>query len=120
MINLTDVDFNAYLHSKSELLKSLDFVFNDGSMIATGKKGELQIAIQGNFILLTNAESMNEVRFVVDNLEFNGFKLPDTTIEDFTKEFSLGFVPKKVASYLDVLSVETKKGVAVVKLKLSL
>lgn len=120
VINLTDADFNTYLHSKSELLKTLNFEFKDGSMVATGKKGELQIAIQGNFVLLTNAENLNEIRFVVDNLEFNSFKLPDTTIEDFTKEFSLGFVPKKVVSYLDVISVETKKGVAVVKLKLSL
>lgn len=118
-INLTDTDFNAYLHSKSELLQTLDFVFNDGSMVATGKKDGLQIAITGNFTILT-IDGMNEVRFVVDNLEFNGFKLPDTTIEDFAKDFQLGFIPKKVASFLDVLSVETKKGVAVVKLKLSL
>lgn len=120
VISLTDTDFNAYLHSKSELLQTLNFEFNDGSMVAKGKKGGLQIAIQGNFNLLTTNDGMNEVRFVVDNLEFNDFKLPDTTIEDFTKEFQLGFIPKKVASYLDVLSVETKKGVAVVKLKLSL
>ncbi|MDR6551355.1 hypothetical protein [Paenibacillus qinlingensis] len=120
IISLTDADFNAYLHSKSELLQSLNFEFNDGSMVATGKKGGLQIAISGNFTLLTTTDGMNEVRFVVDDLEFNEFKLPDTTIEDFTKEFQLGFIPKKVASFLDVLSVETKKGVAVVKLKLSL
>lgn len=40
---------------------------------------------------------MNEVRFVVDKLEFNGFQLPDTTIEDFSKEFQLGFIPKKLS-----------------------
>ncbi|OCT17120.1 hypothetical protein A8709_24355 [Paenibacillus pectinilyticus] len=120
VVNLTDTDFNAYLHSKSDLLQTLNFEFKDGAMIATGKKGDLQISIYGNFVLLTNADNMNEVRFVVDNLEFNGFKLPDTTIADFSKDFQLGFVPKKVASYLDVLSVETKKGVAVVKLKISL
>jgi peptidoglycan hydrolase CwlO-like protein len=118
-INLTDIDFNAYLHSKSELLQTLNFEFNDGSMVATGKKNDLQIAITGNFTLLTT-DGMNEVRFVVNNLEFNEFKLPDTTIADFSKEFQLGFIPKKVASFLDVTSVETKKGVAVVKLKLSL
>ncbi|WNR46418.1 coiled-coil domain-containing protein [Paenibacillus roseipurpureus] len=117
-ITLTDTDFNTYLHSKSELLQSLNFEFRDGSMLATGKKDSLQIVIQGNFVLLKNA-GLNEVKFVVDNLEFNGFKLPDTTIEDFTKEFQLGFTPKKVVSYLDVLGVETKKGVAVVKIEIS-
>lgn len=119
VITISDTDFNTYLHSKNELLQNLNFKFADGSIIAKGKKDNVQIAIEGKFVLKENPD-MNEVRFIVDILEFNGFQLPDTTIEDFTKEFQLGFVPKKIVNYLDVISVETKDGTAVVKLKLSL
>lgn len=119
VITISDTDFNAYLHGKNELLQNLNFQFADDSIIAKGQKDQVQITITGKFLLKENPD-MNEVRFVVDKLEFNGFQLPDTTIEDFTKEFQLGFVPKKIVSYLDVVSVETKNGTAVVKLKLSL
>ncbi|MBP1961414.1 hypothetical protein [Paenibacillus aceris] len=119
VITISDTDFNAYLHGKNELLQNLNFQFADDSIIAKGQKDQVQISITGKFLLKENPD-MNEVRFVVDKLEFNGFQLPDTTIEDFSKEFQLGFVPKKIVSYLDVVSVETKNGTAVVKLKLSL
>ncbi|SDM89866.1 hypothetical protein SAMN04487897_101416 [Paenibacillus sp. yr247] len=119
VITISDKDFNTYLHSKNELLQNLNFEFADGYIVAKGKKDNVQIAIEGKFLLKENPD-MNEVRFAVDKLEFNGFQLPDTTIEDFTKEFQLGFVPKKIVNYLDVVSVETKNGTAVVKLKLSL
>ncbi|MGO4272014.1 coiled-coil domain-containing protein [Paenibacillus sp. TAF58] len=119
VITISDKDFNTYLHSKNELLQNLNFEFTDGSIIAKGNKDHVQIRLQGMFIL-KELPDMNEVRFIVDKLEFNGFQLPDTTIEDFMKEFQLGFTPKKIVNYLDVVSVETKNGIAVVKLKLSL
>ncbi|NOV03439.1 coiled-coil domain-containing protein [Paenibacillus planticolens] len=119
VITISDTDFNTYLHDKNELLQDLNFQFADDAIIAKGQKDQVQVTIAGKFILKENPD-MNEVRFVVDNLEFNGFQLPDTTIEDFSKEFQLGFVPKKIVSYLDVVSVQTKNGTAVVKLKLSL
>ncbi|MEC0265647.1 hypothetical protein [Paenibacillus anseongense] len=119
VITISDTDFNAYLHGKNESLQNLNFQFTDGSIIAKGQKDQIQMTIEGRFLLKENPD-MNEVRFAVDKLEFNGFQLPDTTIEDFSKEFQLGFIPKKIVSYLDVVSVETKNGTAVVKLKLSL
>lgn len=119
VITISDTDFNTYLHTKNELLQNLNFQFTDGSIIAKGQKDQITVAIEGRFLLKENPE-MNEVRFTVDKLAFNGFELPDTTIDDFAKEFQLGFVPKKIVNYLDVVSVETKNGIAVVKLKLSL
>jgi peptidoglycan hydrolase CwlO-like protein len=119
VITISDSDFNTYIRSKNALLQNLDFEFTDGNIIAKGKKDEISIVLQGNFMLKENPD-MNEVRFIVNRLEFNGFQLPDTTIDDFMKEFQLGFVPRKYINYLDVVGVETKKGLAVVKLKLTL
>ncbi|NEW05250.1 hypothetical protein GK047_04345 [Paenibacillus sp. SYP-B3998] len=119
VITLSDTDFNAYLHNKNELLQNLDFEFADDHIIAKGKQNSIQIAMQGKFLLVEKSD-MNEVRFLVDRLDFNGYQLPDTTIDDFMKEFQLGFIPKKLVSYLDVVGVETKNGIAVVKLKLTL
>ncbi|TXK77129.1 hypothetical protein [Paenibacillus sp. N3.4] len=119
VITITDADFNTYIHTKNELLQNLNFEFTDKAIIAKGQKGSVNMVIQGRFVLKENP-TMNEVRFIVDKLEFNGFQLPNTTIDDFMKEFQLGFVPKKIVNYLDVVSVEMKTGTAVVKLKLSL
>ncbi|MBD0379155.1 coiled-coil domain-containing protein [Paenibacillus sedimenti] len=119
VITITDTDFNTYIHSKNELLQNLNFEFADDNIMAKGRKGEVSIELQGTFVLKENPD-MNEVQFIVKQLEFNGFQLPDTTIDDFMKEFRLGFVPRKIVNYLDVVSVETKKGVAIVKLKLNL
>ncbi|MFD0692771.1 coiled-coil domain-containing protein [Paenibacillus sp. GCM10027628] len=119
VITITDTDFNTYLHTKNELLQNLNFEFTEDKIIAKGKKGDVSIVLQGSFVLKENPD-MNEVRFIVNQLEFNGFQLPDTTIEDFMKEFKLGFVPRKMVNYLDVVGVEMKKGTAIVKLKLTL
>ncbi|MEW9701654.1 coiled-coil domain-containing protein [Paenibacillus sp. SI8] len=119
VITITDADFNTYIHNKNELLQNLQFEFTDDHIIAKGKKDTISINLQGNFILKEKPD-MNEVHFIVNQLEFNGYQLPDTTIEDFMKEFQLGFVPKKYINYLDVVGVETKNGSAIVKLKLTL
>ncbi|MFC5450207.1 coiled-coil domain-containing protein [Paenibacillus aestuarii] len=119
VITITDQQFNAYIHTKNEQLANLNFTFLDGSIEAQGTQDDVHVTLDGQFILIENPD-MNEVRFQVNRLVFNGFELPDTTIDDFAKEFKLGFIPRKMVSYMDVVSVETKKGVATVKLKLML
>ncbi|MGG1553099.1 murein hydrolase activator EnvC family protein [Paenibacillus ferrarius] len=119
LIQMGDTDFNNYLYAKSELLKHLSFTFEEGYITAKGKKDDVDIAIEGKFNLFQQPD-MNEVRFTVNKLQFNGYQLPDTTIADFSKDFQLGFIPKKFISQLDVTQVEMRKGLIVVKLKLSL
>jgi|GEM_PF-793567 len=119
VITITDQQFNTYLHTKNEQLANLNFTFIDSGIEADGTKDNVHVTLDGQFVLIENPD-MNEVRFQINHLVFNGFELPDTTVDDFAKEFKLGFIPRKMVSYLDVVSVETKKGTATVKLKLML
>ncbi|UJF35115.1 coiled-coil domain-containing protein [Paenibacillus hexagrammi] len=118
LITISDDDFNQYLHQRNEQLKDLTFEFKDDGITASGKTDGMTLQLQGQFAIVQGV-GMNEVHFIIDRIDFNGFELPDTTIEDMMKEFKLGFVPKKLVNYLDVVDVETKDKKVIVKLKLS-
>ena len=92
VITITDTNLNAVSSFKNELLQTFEFRISMIDHCKQVKRIGTDRIVMAIFVLLTNA-GMNEVRFVVDNLEFNEFKLPDTTIEDFSKEFQLRLYP---------------------------
>lgn len=115
VFTLTDQNLNSFLQSKNELFTKLAFRFTEGRVFVTGKKDDADIQIKGNFLLIPGKD-MNEVRFTVDQLVFNGFGLPDTTIASLQEEFGLGFFPKKSAN-IEVTEVLNQEGKLVIRLK---
>jgi hypothetical protein len=115
VFTLTDQSLNSFLQSKNELFTQLSFRFNEGKVLVSGKKDDADIQIKGNFLLIPG-QDMNEVRFTVDQLVFNGFQLPDTTIASLQEEFGLGFFPKKSAK-VEVTEVLNQEGKLVIRLK---
>ncbi|MNI90612.1 hypothetical protein D3C73_1481570 [compost metagenome] len=57
--------------------------------------------------------------FHVDEVVFNGLKLPDTTRKALEEDFDLGFYPEKIISFLRATDVSSAAGVLHVKLALS-
>jgi peptidoglycan hydrolase CwlO-like protein len=115
VFTLTDQSLNSFLQSKNELFTQLSFRFTEGKVLVSGKKDDADIQIKGNFLLIPG-QDMNEVRFTVDQLVFNGFQLPDTTIASLQEEFGLGFFPKKSAK-VEVTEVLNQEGKLVIRLK---
>jgi hypothetical protein len=113
---LTDQDFNSFLQVKNELFNNLNFRFSEGKVFITGKRDDAQIDIQGNFSLIENIEA-NEVRFTIEQLVFNGYNLPDTTISSLQEEFPLGFYPKKGEVPVEVTTVTNEEGKIIIRLK---
>lgn len=116
---LTDAELNEFLISKNELFKSLAFRFSGGKVTAAGKKDGQDIIIDGNFVVI-EGKDMNEVRYKVEQLSFNGYRLPDTTIASLVDEFKLGFFPRKSTNgFIEVTNVEYEEGKLIIKLKFS-
>lgn len=57
--------------------------------------------------------------FHVDDVVFNGLKLPDTTRQALEEEFDLGFYPSRIVSFLQATEVSSTEGMLHVKLSLS-
>jgi peptidoglycan hydrolase CwlO-like protein len=118
-LTLTDQEFNEFLASKNILFQTLSFKFTETNVIATGNKDGQSIDIKGNFKVIENKDG-NEVRYEVDQLQFNGFQLPDTTIASLMDEFGLRFIPKKATGGLiEVTGVKNELGKLIIKLKFS-
>jgi len=118
LFTLTDQDFNTFLlQTNHELFQTLQFRFIAGELVASGGKDGNTLELHGSFTLV-KGQTMNEVRFQVNRMLFNGYELPDTTIQDVMSRFQLAFQPKAFIPALDVDTVTMEDGKLVVKLVL--
>ncbi|MFH5182802.1 hypothetical protein ACHHV8_09310 [Paenibacillus sp. TAB 01] len=119
---ISDQDLNEFLRSKNPIFRNLNFQFNSGIVTASGKQDDMEVTIIGHYELATKGEDKPKtyVRFRMDQLRFNGFDLPQTTIEAMEKEFDLGIYPQMLASFLQVTGVQVENGKLSLLFKLAL
>jgi peptidoglycan hydrolase CwlO-like protein len=116
---MTDQDLNDFLISKNELFHTLAFSFTKNNVTAKGNKDGQAMNIEGNFIVIEGKE-MNEVRYQVNKLDFNGYQLPDTTIASLIEEYKLGFFPRAATKGLiEVTGISNEEGKLIIKFKIS-
>jgi peptidoglycan hydrolase CwlO-like protein len=92
---LTDTQLNEFLIEKNKLFENFAFRFKDESIEAQGEQDGLKATIKGHFNLEKASESV--IRFHLDELIYNGFSLPDSTIKALEEEYDLGFYPEKTS-----------------------
>ncbi|WP_046226866.1 hypothetical protein [Paenibacillus dauci] len=109
---------NDFLHQTAGLPDSLQFNFEQDRLVVHGQEGQLALEIIGHYEI-ENAPQ-NTMRFRVDQLIFNGFRLPDTTCQMLENEFDLGFYPEQIIPYLKATSVGIVPQSMTVQLELSL
>lgn len=114
---LSEEDLNSFLVSQNKLFQDFRFVFQDNSITATGKSGGLSLALTGHYTI--QEKPVNGLMFHVDDVVFNGLKLPDTTRQALEEEFDLGFYPSRIVSFLQATEVSSTEGMLHVKLSLS-
>nr|WP_275422617.1 hypothetical protein [Paenibacillus mucilaginosus] len=122
---ITDGQLNAFLLEQNELFRHIRFRFEDGRIIASGTQDGTEVLLEGRYELAYKGGDPAKpyIRFRTGKLEYNGFQLPDTTIEAFEKEFDLGIYPQLVSSpflKLQVTGVELETGALHILLKLAL
>ena len=115
-LKLKEEDLNVFLHSQNKLLENFSFHFDDNAVTAVGNSGNLSLQLKGHYTIQEKPE--NSLMFHIDDVVFNGLKLPDTTRKSLEEEFDLGFYPGNVISFLHATAVDCKKGVLHVTLTL--
>ncbi|CAH0119581.1 MULTISPECIES: hypothetical protein [unclassified Paenibacillus] len=117
-VQVKDDQLNAFLRSKNNLFDNFAFAFEQDRLVATGKRNDIIVAIQGHYTV--EEEPQNSILFHVDHLLFNGLELPDTTRRSLEEQFDLGFYPKQIMPFLKATEVQIEDGLMKVKLTLNL
>ncbi|WP_232729919.1 coiled-coil domain-containing protein [Paenibacillus phocaensis] len=117
-LEIREEELNAFLYSKSELLKDMSFRFEKDRIIARGSREGLELEVEGHYTV--EQEPENSIVFHVDRLLFNGLTLPDTTRAELERDFDLGFYPKKIVPFVEATDAAISEGTLTVKLKLAL
>ncbi|WP_211745457.1 hypothetical protein [Paenibacillus sp. Marseille-Q4541] len=117
-IRITEAQLNDFLRSQNEIFNDFSFQFTDDYIVASGKRDNLELAVQGHYTVINEPE--NGILFHVDKLVFNQFELPDTTRNMLEQEFDLGFYPQKLMSFIKATDVSTKEHTLEVTMELSL
>ncbi|OWA36696.1 hypothetical protein B9G55_01035 [Saccharibacillus sp. O16] len=116
-IELTDAELNDFLRSQSQDFDSFSFSFQNGEVVAEGRRDRLTLRIEGRYTL--ENEPQNAVLFHVDKLVFNGLELPASTRSELERKYDLGFYPEQVAP-VRVSDVEMQDGYLKIALQLVL
>ncbi|MCZ8511207.1 hypothetical protein O9H85_01880 [Paenibacillus filicis] len=119
---LSDSELNDFLRQKNELFRNLTFQFTEQQVVASGRHDNLDIQIKGSYRLAVKDDGKNKpyIRFQMEELTFNGFSLPQTTVEDMENQFDLGIYPQLVTPFLQATGVKLQDHLLSIYLKLGL
>lgn len=117
-VAIEDEELNRFMQSKSKELDGFSFVFENGGITAGGKSGDISISLKGRYVV--EAKPTNAVRFVIDNLFFNGYEMPVSTAKTLERQFDLAFYPNKLAPFVQATDVIIDSGKMTVSLKIRL
>ncbi|GIP39655.1 hypothetical protein J31TS4_29350 [Paenibacillus sp. J31TS4] len=115
---ISDTDLIAFFRSKNPLFDNVTFSFQGGSFRITGNEKDVAVSIKGHYVL--KEAPANRLTFRIEELVFNGFPLPDTTIRAMEEDFPLGISPDKVVPFVQASEVSTDNGLLTLKMKLKL
>jgi len=117
-ITLPEDVLNQYLQDYDPMFAYFEFNFNEGSITAHGKRDGIEIEITGHYTVVD--EPSNYIQFTIDELYFNGFSLPDSTMQELAQQFDLNFYPSLLVKLLRAKSVEVNNDQLIIELKLAL
>lgn len=115
---ITDEQLKQFLLTKDPLFERFSFNFESDVIVAEGQEDDIDLVIKGHYILEETPK--NAIRFLIDDMIFNGFTLPDTTRASLQERFELAFYPQMLASFLLATGVALEPGWLKVKLKMNL
>lgn len=92
---ITDEQLNAFLVSQDDLFTNLQFHFQDGYIEAMGEHEGMHLYVKGQFSL--EDEPRNKMSFHIDELQYNDFILPESTMVALEEEFNLAFYPDQIS-----------------------
>lgn len=115
-LTISEDDFNQFLMSKNELFNQAQFTFENDQLVVEGSYDLMNLRIVGRYELV----SPKELKFHITKLTFDGFELPQTTMEEMEKKYNLGIYPSVISPNVNVESIRLTNQALTLKLKLDL
>lgn len=109
-------DFNRFLESKNDIFKQSHFSFNDGLLTVEGTYDHMNLRIVGEYEMI----SSKELKFHIKELSYDGFSLPQTTINEMEKTYNLGFYPGNISPNIEVTGIQLANNALTLQLKLDM
>jgi hypothetical protein len=115
-LTIKQEEFNRFLMSKDELFKQSHFSFDNDQLIVDGTYDQMHLRLVGKYELV----SPKELKFRINELYFDGFALPRSTIEEMEKAFDLGFYPDLISPNIQVEGISMANQELKLQLKINL
>lgn len=109
-------EFNRFLVSKDELFKNAHFSFDNNQLIVEGTYDQVHMRLVGTYELI----SPKALKFHINELYYDGFALPASTIEEMEKTYDLGFYPELISSNIQVQGITMANQELKLQLKINL
>lgn len=117
-VHLTDDDLNEFLLEQNELFEGFLFQFSSDEIIVEGEREQLKVKIIGRYEHQYDEETGNRLDFIIDELYYNEFKLPETTGKDLKEAFDLSFYPDRMSPFLRFKDFAQEEGKLIIYFQL--
>jgi|GEM_PF-600820 len=109
-------EFNQFLVSKDQLFKQAQFAFENNQLIVEGSYDQMNLRIVGEYEVV----SPKELKFHIRELQFDGFQLPQATIDEMEKLYDLSFYPAMISPRIQVEGITLANQELKLRMKLNL
>ncbi len=106
--SMTDDELNRFLQDFDPIFRNLYFSFEKDELQAFGSEDDTMISMSGTYVVKDEPE--NHIRFILEQLTYNGFQLPDTTANDLAERYRLGFYPQQLMDSVQITDVQIEPG----------
>ncbi|MGN7470059.1 hypothetical protein [Brevibacillus sp. SAFN-007a] len=115
-LTIKQSEFNQFLMEKDELFKQSRFTFEDNKLIVEGTYDHMELRLVGSYELV----SPTQLKFHISELYFDGFALPQATVDEMEKAYDLGFYPELISPNIQVQGISLQNEELKLQLKLNL
>jgi|HigsolmetaAR203D_1030402.scaffolds.fasta_scaffold00153_31 hypothetical protein len=116
LFRISDEQLNSFLWEKNPMFERLKFTFADGIITVTGQDAGQELRIAGRYLLRTEPE--NRLDFSIEELEYNGLLLPDSTRADLARQFDLSISVEHFELEMEVTDVRMEDNRLIIHLKM--
>ncbi len=117
IFHIKDDQLNSFLRSKNPIFEQFVYTITSEHISIQGSNDQTNIMINGHYSIENDPE--NALRFMLDDLIYNDFALPDTTRNDMQKQFNMTFYPKNFSGSLEATAVTQTAGELLIELTIS-
>src|SRR5690606_2301022 len=109
VLHLTDDRLDNYLREQNPIFENFNFHFNDSNIIVSGGTYEDEFQLKGRYSSELDG-SPTKIAFIIDELAYQDYVLPQSTIDALQEQFDLNLYPEKLSALLVLKSFTHSDG----------